>query len=119
MNDLDVPPGGKSAAKAPAKIHLAGYEHIPMEGHYSDPNEWANRLQNNPPQPNYVNVNSLEGPGGNNINAPGEIQPVLRAPYAEANPSPLNAEMDQHRNVNSRITPTTMTSRYHSEEPSH
>ena len=60
VNDLDVPPRGKSAAKAPAKIHLAGYEHIPMEGHYSDPNEWANRLQNNPPQPNYVNVNSLE-----------------------------------------------------------
>ena len=37
-----------------------------QESHYSDPNEWAKELQNNPPQPNYVNVNSLEVHTGEN-----------------------------------------------------
>ena len=84
MNELEIPPKGNSKATTAPKIHLSEYEHIKIEGNYSDPNAWAKELQNNPPQPNYVNVNSLEVPNGENAN-------ISRAGYDEI-PVPAQVE---------------------------
>ena len=84
VNELEIPSKGNSKATTSAKVHLSEYEHIKIEGNYSDPNGWAKELQNNPPQPNYVNVNSLEVPNGGNSK-------ISRAGYDEI-PVPAQVE---------------------------